>query len=289
MITERAFAKVNLGLAVIARRGDGFHELDTMFALIGLHDDVSGSPAVHCSLEVMVEGAVPGADALTGAMGDNVALQAARAFQDATGSGGASLRLVKRIPVAAGLGGGSADAAAVLRIMARLYPEHQASVDLEALARQLGSDVPFMLSGQRAARGRGRGERLEPIGLPELHVVLVNPGVSVMVQDAYAELQNFSRRPKHAVLIEAIREGRDPRWINALQPGVTRQRPAIREAITALRAAGLHGVLMSGSGATCFGIAADGRSAAAEIAAALQAEYPQWWVRADCTGTGEPG
>src|SRR5690554_4852987 len=137
VLTETAHAKLNLGLAVTARRGDGFHELDTIFGRISLTDSLSGEPqATGFSLDFKVDGELPGAELLDS--GQNLVLRAAELFSAASGAAGAHFELTKRIPVAAGLGGGSADAAAALRLLIRLYPEQARGVDLEDLARQLG-------------------------------------------------------------------------------------------------------------------------------------------------------
>lgn len=284
LLTEPAAAKLNLGLAVTARRGDGFHELDTIFARLELADELSArrSSTAESSLELTVEPGLPGSDRLDPAT--NLVLEAAKLFRTATGSGGAEFRLHKRIPIAAGLGGGSADAAAALRLLARLYPVEAAAADLPQLARQLGSDVPFMLLGALAARGRGRGERLEPLQLPQRAVVLTNPGGTVSAGDAFAALQTFSRRLQVQDIISALSLGEPPRLLNALQPGVSRSVPEVRTGLAELRAEGLHGVLMSGSGPTCFGLAAD--DAAAERAAAnIRSRQPGWWVWTDRIGS----
>ena len=284
MLTEAARAKINLGLAVTARRGDGYHELDTIFALGTLADELQAEPAAGLELQVGAEDGLPGS-ALLGAGEDNLVLQAARAFMTATGSPGARFSLHKRIPLAAGLGGGAADAAAALRLMARLWPDHAAQVDLMELARALGSDVPFMFMAASAAHGRGRGERLEPLQLPERHLVLANPGVSVTAGQAYSWLQSFSRRLDLQKITAALTEGDEPRWQNALMAGVSREVREVRAVISALRASGLQGVLMSGSGTTCFGLAASDE-AAAQVARQLSSEQPDWWVRAVSLGGG---
>lgn len=285
MITESAFAKVNLGLAVTARRGDGFHELDTIFARLTLADELHAEAAEDFTLSLQVDPGLPGARTLPA--GDNLVLQAAREFSAATGAAGAHFRLTKRIPVAAGLGGGSADAAAALRLLARLYPREAEAADLPALARYLGSDVPFMLLDTAAARGRGRGERLDPLELPQRHIVLANPLVPVSAADAYAWLQNFSRRQPVERIVDALRDFEEPRWQNALQAGVTREVPAMREVLAELRSEGLQGVLMSGSGSTGFGLAFDDAEAQ-RAAAAVSARRPDWWVAVDAVGV-QPG
>jgi 4-diphosphocytidyl-2-C-methyl-D-erythritol kinase len=282
-LAASAHAKVNLGLGVIALRGDGFHELDTIFARLDLHDDLTFEPAgsdfrLEAGVAEDLSRPLPGATLLQES--DNLVLRAARLYQQETGCGGGTFTLVKRIPLAAGLGGGSADAAAALLLLQRAYP---AAADLAAMGRQLGSDVGFFLTGWQAARGRGRGERLSHLELPRRALVLANPGVSVSSGDAYRELQNFSRRLDPDTIRAGLEDFTEPRYVNALQSGVTRERPQIREVLMALRSAGLPGVLMSGSGATCFGLARDAEHAA-ETAELLRGEHPHWWVRDDAVG-----
>lgn len=287
-----AHAKVNLGLAVLARRGDSFHEIETLMARLHLADDVevtlregppgevtlasvpdpqAGSPAWHARCL---------ADVPTGS--DNLAVRAAtaylRAFERETGRAppGAHVALVKRVPVAAGLGGGSSDAAAVLRVLDSLLP---AGLDLTALGTALGSDVPFFVSGVSAAVARGRGERLHEVDIPRLHVVLAKPETSVSAAEAYGALVGFTPRLKHESSLAALRSGEEPRWRNGLQPGVVRAHPHLRALLEDLRGLGLKGVIMSGSGPTCFGVASDS-VAAQEAADRLRALRPELWVLA---------
>jgi len=269
----KAHAKVNLGLSVLAERGDRFHEVDTLMVRSGLHDVLTLEPT---SEGVGLE--ITGADLPMGK--GNLAHRAAQMYLDAAGvSGGVSVRLEKRIPVAAGLGGGSSDAGAVLRGLGALYP---AEVDLLELAKALGSDVPFFVQDLPAARAQGRGERLTPVEVPPLHLVLVNPGVAVSARDAYANLQGFSSSLALGSLLKSLSGGEEPSYANALQAGVLKHHSVIREVLAALREAGLRGVLMSGSGSTCFGLARD-EAHAREVADGLQAAHPAWWVHATRT------
>jgi 4-diphosphocytidyl-2-C-methyl-D-erythritol kinase len=270
----RAHAKVNLGLAVLGRRADGFHDIDTLFARVELHDELTIEPAgrVSASLE-------PGADdpSLHGLRmdEDNLVLRAARSYlRAADASAGASIRLLKRIPVAAGLGGGSSDAAAVLRGLSRLLP---APVDMPSLAGSLGSDVPFFVADLRAARGGGRGELLEPLDIPCLPLVLANPRIAVSAAEAYGRLTTFDPSLDPAEIARRLASGADPGYLNALQAGVVAAYPEIGEVLGELEGAGLNGVLMSGSGPTCFGFAA---TVADAWAAARQVSMnrPGWWV-----------
>jgi len=310
--TEAAPAKVNLGLAVLTRRGDGFHELETVMALTDVRDEVRVEVApdgeagggVDVTLQVdEAHGPPPGWGELAAAE-DNLMSAAARgyleAYREAAAHDGAALApddlpalrltLVKRIPVAAGLGGGSSDAAAVLRALsgadAASRPGGRALVGpgkLQELALGLGSDLPFFLSGLPAAQARGRGERLTPLTLPRLELVLVNAGVPVSAAEAYASLVGFTPRLRTERALARIREGLDPGWPNGLQPGVLRSHPGLRDVLAVLREAGLKGVLMSGSGSTCFGLAPDAEQAA-QIAEQLGRAHPEWWVRATSVG-----
>ncbi|CAN5894079.1 4-(cytidine 5'-diphospho)-2-C-methyl-D-erythritol kinase [soil metagenome] len=271
MLTLKAYAKVNLGLSVLGKRADGFHELDTLFARVALHDTVILEKATGVSLEVA------GADLPTDRR--NLTYRAAEFYLAAAGAGGVRLRLDKRIPIAAGLGGGSADAAAVLRGLARLYP---AEIDVFQLAQTLGSDVPFFVHDLAAARGRGRGELLEPVTLPPLHLVLVNPGVAVSAQDAYAAVTRYDAPLDLESLLKDLGTGVEPDFPNTLQAGVVGLEPVVGDVLTALQATPLRGAVMSGSGSTCFGLARD-EAEARTIAEALQTEHPSWWVRATRT------
>lgn len=271
----KAQAKVNLGLNVVARRPDGYHELDGVMVRLALHDTVTLTPRPG-GIALTVRGAELAADV------SNLAYRAAEAYLTAAGeTRGVQLELVKRIPVAAGLGGGSSDAAAVLRGLGRLYP---ARVDIVSLAATLGADVPFFAADLPAARAQGIGERLTPLTIPTLWLVLINPGVMVSAKEAYTRLQATAPALDVAALLSSLGDPEaEPCYQNSLQPGVVACYPPIAEALAALRSAGLRGVLMSGSGATCFGLA---RSAAhaQEVAAYLMAQYPSWWVCATQTG-----
>ena len=265
----KAYAKINLGLSVTAKRADGFHELDTLFARVSVFDSLRLEPASQ-GVQLIVTGAkLPTGPA-------NLCYQAAEAYLKLAGvKTGLSISLEKHIPVAAGLGGGSSNAAAVLRGLAELYPS---DVDLLKLAADLGSDVPFFVLNIPAAHGQGRGEVLTPAALPAVHVVLANRGVHVSAGEAYRALRSFTS-PLHLPDLIASLGTPAPQLMNALEPGVLELYPDITEVLSDLRALGLRGVLMSGSGSTCFGLAASAGEAES-AAAALKAKRPAWWVRA---------
>jgi 4-diphosphocytidyl-2-C-methyl-D-erythritol kinase len=263
-----------LGLSVLGRRDDGFHDIDTVMARLALCDELIIEP-IPGGIELEVRGA-----ALPGGI-DNLAYRAAALYLAAADvPRGVRMVLDKRIPVAAGLGGGSADAAAVLRALAKLYPS---GLELRHLAEELGSDVPFFLLDAGAARAQGRGERLTQLELPCLHLVLVNPGIEVKAGEAYAALQGFTPPLAVEALVSRLAAGTEPDYFNALQPSIVARYPAIGEGLRALATAGLKGVLMSGSGTTCFGLAASQAEAEA-VAARLASVHPQWWVCATAHG-----
>lgn len=277
-MTIKSYAKVNLGLNIIAKRGDGYHEIDTLMARVKLHDELS-LQATSGGIKLSVESSVASADLPTDKA--NLAYRAAELYlQIANESRGVTIHLKKNIPIAAGLGGGSSNAGSVLRGLHEMYPS---SVDTLALARALGSDVPFFVMDLSAARARGRGEKLEPVNMPSIQLVLVNPGLHISAKEAYEHLQNFSARLKLESVLEGLSKGAEPGYLNALQSGVVLLYPAVREVLGVLRKAGLLGVMMSGSGSTCFGIAASSEEAQ-RITSQIQQAYPTWkaWATATC-------
>ncbi|HUF13606.1 MAG TPA: 4-(cytidine 5'-diphospho)-2-C-methyl-D-erythritol kinase [Longimicrobiales bacterium] len=181
VVVEKAPAKINLHLRIVSRLADGYHELRTIFQALELHDRLEAVIADETS--VQVEG-----DAQTGPVEDNLVLRAVRAFRDTVPDAPhARLRLVKRIPAGAGLGGGSSDAAAALRAINTLAGSPLPLARLRTIGGSLGSDVPFFLCGSPRAYGEGRGERLAPLAAsPSAHVLLVDPGFPVATRDAFA-------------------------------------------------------------------------------------------------------
>jgi 4-diphosphocytidyl-2-C-methyl-D-erythritol kinase len=265
-------AKVNLFLHVTGRRPDGYHLLDSLAVFPMVGDLVSAAPAAGVSLRV----AGPFGDGLA-AEADNLVLRAARALAAAAGvSAGAALTLEKCLPVASGIGGGSADAAAALRVLAAMWGVH---APLEEIALGLGADVPVCV-GRRAMRMGGIGEVLRPAPkLPELGMVLVNPGVAVATPSVFrARTGAFS---PEAMLPEgwmnAIDMAADLSGLtNDLQAPAVGLAPVIGEALAALLADETCLLArMSGSGATCFGLY---ETAAAATAAAAALRRPGWWV-----------
>ncbi|UZK67206.1 4-(cytidine 5'-diphospho)-2-C-methyl-D-erythritol kinase [Sphingomonas sp. M1-B02] len=266
MIREPARAKLNLALHVRARRADGYHEIETLFAFVALGDVLHVAPAEQASFTI----GGPFAAGLAGE-GDNLVTRAATRFAERFGGGTHAIALEKHLPVASGIGGGSADAAATLRALATLHDVALDDPALFAIADSLGSDVPACLLGQTAI-GRGRGERLQPIsGLPGTPVLLVNPGVAVSTAEIFRRWDGIDRGPMaNGPLLDVARAGR-----NDLEAPARAVAPMIGEVLASLSAQpGVVLARMSGSGATCFALF---ESEAARAAAAHALAHPGWW------------
>ena len=280
-ILERACAKLNLGLAVRGRRAGGYHELQTLLATTDFCDEVLLVPRDE-GVGLRVGGPV---EAPAG--GENLAWRAAELYLEAVGvDGGVEVRLVKQIPAGAGLGGGSADAAAVLRGLARLYP---AAVDLAELALRLGADVPFLLRGG-LAEARGVGEELTFLEPLEAHFVLVKPPFEVPTAGAYAALEESDFGPDldTEAILRALRLGEVPPWHNDLERAVFFAYPPLADLKKLLEGHGLEGVLMSGSGSTLFA-PVESRAKAEWYADVLARRYPGFFTKAVSTSAGAGG
>jgi 4-diphosphocytidyl-2-C-methyl-D-erythritol kinase len=284
-LSEFAPAKINLTLHVLGRRPDGYHEIESLVAFA----DVGDRLAFHSGarLELLVQGPTAAA---SGANRDNLVLKAARALAERVdGLRTGRFMLDKRLPVAAGLGGGSSDAAAALRLLAQ---HNGLSLDddrVRAAAGATGADVPVCLAA-KARVMRGIGEILSgPSELPDLPAVLINPGVAVSTKDVFAALaapalaspaqpDDFIAINADAASLISVLTARR----NDLETPAIRLQPIIADVIEALR--GVPDCLlarMSGSGATCFGLFGS-TGVAQEAAQVLQADQPSWWVRATC-------
>ncbi len=270
MSDEFAPAKLNLALHVRRRNADGYHDIESIFAFVDFGDTLALAPAA--SLHLTIDG--PFAAGL--ADEDNLVLRAARALAAAAGREPAlAMRLDKRIPVAAGLGGGSADAAAALRLLARHWQLGWSLDQLAALAAGLGADVPACVYGVLQT-GQGRGDRLTPLHRPDLHgvpVLLVNPRVAVATAPVFRGWDGVDRGALDpAAPLAALR--------NDLAAPAIVIAPVIADVIAALAAqpgAGL--VRMSGSGATVFALF-DSAAARDSAAAVLAQRHPGWWQAA---------
>ncbi|GHD99076.1 4-diphosphocytidyl-2C-methyl-D-erythritol kinase [Defluviimonas sp. 20V17] len=274
-------AKINLTLHVIGRRADGYHLLDSLVAFVDLGDRVGVAPGDGLSLRVKGPRAagVPADD-------NNLMLRAARLLAAGAGAEvgadlGAALTLEKCLPMAAGIGGGSSDAAAALRLLSRLWGLPMP--DTRALMA-LGADLP-VCAAARPARMRGLGERLDPApALPPVWLVLANPGMALATPAVFGALS----RPENAPMPETLPDFPDAvalaAWLRAqrndLEPAATAICPAVAQVSAALAAqSGCLLARMSGSGATCFGVFASPATAQAAVAA-LRAARPDWWVEA---------
>jgi 4-diphosphocytidyl-2-C-methyl-D-erythritol kinase len=286
-LSRHAWAKVNLFLEVTGRRPDGYHEIDSLIVFAGVGDRLEFRPAD----DLVVEAGGPFAAALP-ATADNLVSRAARALAaHAALAARGHITLDKQLPAAAGIGGGSADAAATLEGLAALWRIRPAAEDLAAIAGTLGADVPVCLYG-RPALVSGIGEviaRAPP--LPPAWLVLVNPGVPLATGAIFAAREGGFTPPAAwpelaatAADLAALLAGRR----NDLEPPARRLAPAVGEALDRLAAApGALLARMSGSGATCFALFARSHEARA-AAAALAADRPRWWVAAAPMLHGKP-
>jgi 4-diphosphocytidyl-2-C-methyl-D-erythritol kinase len=265
VLDERAYAKLNLVLHVGRRRRDGMHPVCSLFASLDLADDVRGEALERG--EDRVE--CPGVD------GPNLAQSALAAFRARVGQPlpPIHIRIEKRIPVAAGLGGGSADAAAVLRLANRLSGHPLDSAELGALAAGLGSDVPSQLDPRHAVV-QGTGELVEPVRLPQLAALLVPAGEGLSTRAVYAQLDRMGGGrdqldPAPLRLLAAAGLAELAGAVeNDLQPAALGLRPELRGTLAKIRTTGALGVAVSGSGPTCFGLFGD-RAGAERAAAAV--------------------
>lgn len=260
-VSVRCPAKVNLHLEVLGRRGDGYHELRTIFASVGVWDELSFAPAPAGELTLAVEpdGAVP-------ADGTNLILKAARALGEVwPQAAGAHIRLRKRIPVAGGMGGGSADAAAALVGLTALWRIPAQPGELRRVGAELGADVPFFLVGG-AAWGVGRGSEVYPLpDLPPWWVVLVPGRESVPTAEVYRALppRALDGQPVSEVYEWVVSGGELPirACRNDLQPTVLERWPAVAGRLERVERTSPRLAMVSGSGGTVFGLFGDEASA----------------------------
>ena len=282
---EKAPAKINLDLLVTARRPDGYHELDSLV--------VFAPPADHIEVQPSAEWSLTASGPFAGDLPEpenDMTLRAARLLAEQTGMAcpPMAFTLEKNLPVAAGIGGGSGDAAAVMRLLRRAWELDITDERLRDIGLQLGADLPACIYG-RPVRMRGIGERLDPVrGLPEMPLVLVNPRIPVATARVFAGLELpdaapvRSSFPTRASLVQlAI-------WLassrNDLEPPALVVEPRIGSVLDALRAApDVILARLSGSGATCFGIFRT-RASAEEAARTIALNQPEWWVVSTLAG-----
>jgi 4-diphosphocytidyl-2-C-methyl-D-erythritol kinase len=281
---EDAPAKVNLTLRVLGRRADGYHELVSLVAFADFGDRLSLAPGAELALAVRGPHA-----AQIGGSADNLLLKAARALAGLVpGLALGAFELEKNLPVAAGIGGGSTDAAAALRLLARANRLAADDARLYAAARATGADVPVCVAA-RARLMSGIGEKLsEPLALPTLDAVLVNPGAALATKDVFAGWTGANKAAPPPIDLSAMTKATPYERLlqllapqpNDLEGAAIALAPIVAEVLAALRALPGCGLArMSGSGASCFALFP---SAAAAVAAAkiLSGHQPHWWVRA---------
>ena len=271
MINEFAPAKINLCLHVTGQNKDGYHALDSLVLFTKFGDRISVSPDTDWGLK------------LSGPYGQNVPKGAEnlvwRAAEMTNPGDGASIQLEKNLPPAAGIGGGSSDAAAVIRALSQLYPNAER---LELDLMDLGADVPLCMTAE-LTRMRGIGEKLVRMGAPpSLPIVLVNPGVSLNTADVFQALE----QKENPALPDDMPSPKDLfnwlNWLNARRNDLERPAIKLRPVIGAVLAAlndfsGTKLARMSGSGATCFAITETAEQCEV-LAALLKQSYPDWWV-----------
>ena len=287
-LVEDGRAKVNLTLRVMGRRVDGYHDLESVVAFADCADRLSLLPGAE--LKLVTTG--PLAEAC-GELTDNLVLKAARLLGERVpGLKTGAFTLHKALPVAAGIGGGSADAAAALRLLARANGLAIADVRVREVAQLTGADVPVCVASHACVM-TGVGENLLPLALPKLPCVLVNPRVAVATKDVFRALGLRNGQ----LLVGATDVFQAPAWpeagasvedwvealaasFNDLEEPATRIQPIIRQVISSLNATdGAWLARMSGSGATCFALY-ENTAEAGRAAEKIRRDYPQWWVHA---------
>jgi 4-diphosphocytidyl-2-C-methyl-D-erythritol kinase len=285
-LVEKAAAKINLTLRVIGRRADGYHELESLVAFA----DVADVLTLHVGAEDGLDVSGPFASK-SGAVADNLVLKALNALRQLiAGLKGGRFLLAKNVPVAAGLGGGSADAAAALRLIARANAIALDDPRLLAAARAVGADVPVCLD-PRPRIMRGVGEMLSlPLELPALPAVLVNPAVALATRDVFGKFtggQGGSKLTNVPREFDALIECLDQHG-NDLTAAASACAPVVAEVLAALnKLPGARLTRMSGSGSSCFALFAMQREAVA-AAQCLAAEQKGWWVQPTSLGAA-PG
>lgn len=282
VLSEAAPAKVNLALHVIGRRADGYHELESLVVFVDVVDEISVRLAKADRLGVSGPFA-----AATGNSESNLVMRAVRAFRNRWPDrlpDGLEIELTKNLPVAAGIGGGSADAAAMLRLLARMGDGDVPLAELQKIALALGADVPMCLLSQ-PSEVRGVGEIVHRLrGFPPTHLVLVNSLVPVATADVFRRLESRTNPPMPALPQPLTRPAQLGLWLaetrNDLEPAAVALVPAIGELLREMRVLdGCALARMSGSGGTVFGLfgsAAQAHQAAHE----MRARYPDYWVAA---------
>lgn len=270
MVNERAYGKINLGLDVLRRRPDGYHELKMIMQTVDIYDDLTFQRRKESGVALRIEGA----DLSAGT--DNLICRAATLLlQEKNITEGVEIILTKRIPIAAGMAGGSADAAAALRGLNTLFSLGCSTEELQKLGVKLGADIPYCLVGGTML-SEGIGEILTPLTPPpDCHLVVAKPAIDVSTAFVYGHLQadKLSYHPDIDGMAKALAErdlkGITDRMGNVLETVTEREYPVIGNLKELMREMGAENALMSGSGPTVFGICKE-KEQASQIAAAIE-------------------
>jgi 4-diphosphocytidyl-2-C-methyl-D-erythritol kinase len=277
-LTIRCFAKINLGLQVLGTRPDGYHEIRSVLQTIDLHDTLEVSPADRLRLEVVSDG--PGVDpGDLPANEENLVLEAARRLEEPLRGRGAALKLVKRIPARAGLGGASTDAAGALLALDRLHGLDMSPLELHEVAAGLGSDVPFFLYGG-AGLSLGRGDEVYPLpDCDQLHLALALPGERLSTPEVYSAWDDLLTCTDKAGSMSdfapwcLVFRGESPSVANDLEEAAIRLRPVLKGLRTALESSGARAVAMTGSGSAFYGLYPRASAAASAVRRARKEGY----------------
>ena len=280
MITEQAYAKINLSLDVTGKRADGYHTVRMVMQSIDLHDTLSFEKipsgfVLTTDNDELNRGSDSGSE--------NIILKACRIMSEHKDMpGGVKIVLTKRIPIAAGMAGGSTDAAAALRGLNRLYDLGLDTAELEKIGVEIGADVPFCVEGGTKLC-EGIGEMLTPVkGIPPLDLVIVKPDINVSTKDIYKAFDSLTDpvRPDVDAMVKAIKES-DTSAIcrnlgNSLEAVTAGLYPVIGKIMEFMRSNGAQGVLMSGSGPTVYAIVAPEN--AEKLKETVSLKYPGYYV-----------
>lgn len=267
----KAPAKVNLRLKVLGRRSDGYHDLQMVMVPLDLADELEVE-RVDGGIEIRSDSTAVPADR------SNILWKAAEALKERSQKDfGIRIFLKKKIPVAAGLGGGSSDAAALLKGISEAFDLGLSAPDLREAAVKLGADVPFFLTaGPQIAEGIG--EKLTPIKIPPLWIVLVNPGFPISTKEVYGWYDQEGGRGPSSKLTDNWSDASFPPLENDLEAAVIPRYPVLAEMKRLLSRAGALGTLMSGSGPTVFGLFESQESRDRGYEKVLQEKDPKWWI-----------
>jgi 4-diphosphocytidyl-2-C-methyl-D-erythritol kinase len=269
VVEEFAAAKINLALHILGRRADGYHELDSIVAFADVGDTLKIARAEKTSLEIdgPESASLPVAN-------DNLILRAYELLSETVTLPPVSLKLTKRLPIASGIGGGSADAAAALRGLLKLAGRSLAPDAIQSIALKLGADVPVCLLG-KACRMQGVGEVIMPLSAPPARAILLaNPRLPCSTAEVFKTI-GLAKGQTHLSVVD---QNRANSWRNDMTDAAIAVQPEIAEVLKALsEIVPSNTVRMSGSGATCFALFEDSKSAATS-AQHLRTRMPNWWI-----------